>query len=226
MINTVIFDVDGTLLNTEIVYMRAWAEAGAARGFQVPWEALVETRAVNAAVAKARFQSYCGEDFPYEQLRVERVEISERLIRQIPVRELLMPHVHEALQWLKDQGYTLAAASSTDHAKTVEHLEHAGLLHYFSVIIGGDMVQKGKPEPDIFLKAAQQVGFAPEQCLVVGDSPADVFAAAAAGIPVVLIPDQVPVNEQTLPLSYKVLGGLDQLAETVQELEGAVCSIS
>ena len=80
MIKTIIFDVDGTLLDTEKIYMKAWAEAAKARGFEIPQEALLKTRAVNAKVAKATFQEYCGEDFPYDLLRTERVSIAEQMI--------------------------------------------------------------------------------------------------------------------------------------------------
>ena len=215
MIQTVIFDIDGTLLDTERIYMHAWKLAAAKNGYEIPQIALLKTRAVNAAVAKACFQSYCGADFPYEQIRLERVAIGEELIAGESPKTLLKPYAVEILQWLQSRGIRLAAATSTGYASTMEHLEHAGLTAYFSVIVTGDMVKKGKPEPDIFLEAAKRTGSEPGQCLVVGDSPADVLAASAAGIPVVLIPDQVPANEQTTALSRKVLSGLDELAEAM-----------
>ena len=118
-----------------------------------------------------------------------------------------------ALAALREMGYAMAVASSTDTAKTVAHLEHAGLLDWFSACIGGDQVRHSKPEPDIFLLAAQRLGAAPEDCVVVGDTPADVLAATAAGMRVVLIPDCVPANEQTTALSWKILSSLEELPE-------------
>ncbi len=217
MVDTVIFDVDGTLLDTERIYMRAWREAGAEFGYTVGQEVLLQTRAVSGEKARARFMEACGPDFPFEQARARRVEISEELIANAGAEQLLMPHAVQTLKWLGEKGYTLAVASSTGREKTVEHLEHAGLAGYFRAIVGGDMVERGKPEPDIFLMAAQLCGAAPERCVVVGDTPADVLAATAAGIPVVLIPDQVPANEQTTALSHRVLSGLEQLIQVLEE---------
>ena len=217
MKHCVIFDIDGTLLNTEVIYMRAWKEGGAELGFDVPDEALKKTRAVNSAQAMATFRAYCGEDFPYEIVRDRRVEIAERLIGETQGKDLQMIGAVQVLSWLKDRGICVAAASSTGKEKTLSHLEHAELLGFFDVIVGGDMVTKGKPNPDIFLKAAELAGICPENCIVVGDTPADVLAASAANIPVVLIPDQVPANEQTTALSMAVLSGLGQLQALIQK---------
>ena len=207
----IIFDVDGTLLNTETIYMRAWVEAAALHGFTMPDEALRKTRAVNAKKAEEVFRSYCGPDFSYETVRVDRVRIAEEWIESCPRDTLLMPFAEETLRWAKEQGYAVAAASSTGYEKTVEHLRHAKLLSYFDAIVGGDMVEKGKPAPDIFLKAAGLAGAQPQNCVVVGDTPADVFAAHAAGIRMILVPDQVKPNEETTPLCYKILSDLSFL---------------
>ena len=218
MVKTVIFDVDGTLLDSEKIYMGAWVKIGADRGYTIPQEALLGTRAVSSPVAEKVFKKYCGEDFPYEELLMARKGWIEEMFETTPPEILVFPHVADTLQWLKDKGYTLAAASSTPYEKTCKHLRHAGLYDFFTAIVCGDQVEHGKPAPDIFLKAAQLANTDPKDCVVVGDTPADVLGASAANIPVVLIPDQVPANEQTTALSLCILQNLSQIPETIKEL--------
>jgi len=215
MVKNFIFDVDGTLLDTERIYMEAWVKAGALFGYTVTDEALMKTRAVAVSVAIPVFQACCGADFPYEAVRKERVRIAEEIIAEAGADKLIKPGTPAVLQALRDAGYAMAVASSTDIAKTRSHLEHAGLLDWFPVAIGGDMVKQTKPNPDIFLLAAEKLGVDPKDCIVVGDTPADVLAGTAAGMQVILIPDCVPANEQTTALSWKILDSISQLPEAL-----------
>lgn len=211
MYKAVIFDVDGTLLDTEKIFMQAWREAGALFGYTITQDALLRTRAVSAKIAAEIFRETAGADFPYETIKQERIRIAEGIISASKPQELVKPGVKHVLEWMKKQGFKLAVASSTDYMKTCSHLKHADLWHYFEAAVGGDMVNAGKPEPDIFQKAAGLLNTATEDCLVVGDTPADVFAGSAAGMDVILIPDQVPANERTAALSRMILEHIGQL---------------
>ena len=220
MIKAVIFDVDGTLLDTERLYMQAWVEAGAAFGYTVPHEALMQTRAVRRTVAMEVFRKYCGADFPYDEILKERVRLAEIIIENTPADKVLMPYTKKLLSWLRQKGIKIAAATSTGKEKTDLHLAHVGLQDAFDIIVCGDMVAKGKPDPDIFLEAARRLQVSVDEAIVVGDTPADVFAGSAAGIRVVLIPDQVPANEQTSPLCWKILKDLSQVPDVITAQEG------
>lgn len=217
MKKSIIFDVDGTLLDTEKIFMEGWRQAGAKFGYNVTHEALMKTRAVAKAVAISVFRACCGEDFPYDTIWQERTKISEEIIEKSTPEQLWKPGVREVLDQLTAKGYRMAVASSTRQELTRAHLAHAGLLDYFQAVVTGDMVTNGKPAPDIFLLAAQKLGSEPKDCIVVGDTPADVFAGHAAGMEVYLIPDQVPANPDTIARSRRVLENLRQLLPALEE---------
>ena len=218
MIKAVIFDVDGTLLDTERIYVQAWQEAGKALGFDIPDSVMLRTRAISRVESKKIFTEALGESFPYEKTFEIRTTIAEELIHS--KKDLLRPGVLPTLDYLRDRKIPIAVASSTKLDKTVDHLEHAGLLSRFQVVVGGDMVPVTKPNPDIFLLAASMLGVSPENCLVVEDTPAGIQAAAAAGMLPVMIPDYVTPNEQTKALCYQVLPHMELL---IPILESVIC---
>ena len=206
MLKAVIFDVDGTLLDTERIYMQAWKAAAAEQGYVMPDRVLQMTRAVDAKVAARIFEEEIGNGFSYVKTRPIRVRIAEEIIaRESPI---LKPGVLELLAYLEEKGIRLAVASSTNTQTTREHLAASGIADRFEVIVGGDQIVNGKPHPDIFLRAAELLGEAPENCMVVEDSPSGIRAGAAAGMKVVLVPDQAAITQEIIDLSDLVLESL------------------
>jgi beta-phosphoglucomutase-like phosphatase (HAD superfamily) len=102
----------------------------------------------------------------------------------------------------------MAVATSTRTKRATEKLGDAGLLDYFKIVIGGDQVEQGKPDPEIYLKAASALSSAPSRCLALEDSANGVKAAVAAGMTVVQIPDLVPPSDELLQLGHIVLSSL------------------
>ena len=212
----VIFDVDGTLLDTERIYMQAWKDAAAELGYEITDELLRKTRAINVKEAARIFESEIGNGFSYDKTRVVRVRIAEEIIqRESPI---LKPGVTELLAFLQEKRIRLSVASSTHLKGTKEHLSESGILAPFEVVVGGDMVTKGKPNPDIFLKAAELLHLAPEECLVVEDSPAGIRAAHAAGMKAVLVPDQAAITQEIIEMSDVVLESLLDMPAYVEKL--------
>ena len=216
MLKAVIFDVDGTLLDTERIYMRAWKEAGKLHGYEVSDELLLKTRAVSTAVAAEIFEAEIGNGFSYSKCRVDRVRIAEEILAgETNIRK---PGVEELLEYLKEKGIEVAVASSTNIKMTREHLAHAGLGDAFPVMVGGDMVERGKPAPDIFLKAAELLGMEAEACMVIEDSPAGIQAASSAGMRAVMVPDCVKPTDEIRGMAYAVVESLRQVPALVETL--------
>lgn len=216
MIKAVIFDVDGTLLDTERIYMKAWKEAAAEAGYVMPDSVLQKTRAVNAKDAARIFEEEIGNGFSYQAVRPIRVRIAEEIIkRESPI---LKPGVLELLAFLEGKGIRLSVASSTNQQGTREHLAESRILDRFEVVVGGDMVTNGKPHPDIFLKAAEALSAAPEECIVVEDSPAGIRAAYAAGMKAVLVPDQAAITQEIIDMADVVLNSLLEMPTYLKTL--------
>ena len=216
MLKAVIFDVDGTLLDTERIYMQAWKDAAAELGYVITDELLRKTRAINVKDAAKIFEADIGNGFSYDKTRAVRVRIAEEIIkRESPI---LKPGVTELLDWLTERSIRLSVASSTHLKGTKEHLDESKILDRFEVVVGGDMVTKGKPNPDIFLKAAELLGLEPSECIVVEDSPAGIRAAVAAGMKAVLVPDQAAITQEIIDMSDAVLKSLHDMPAYVKEL--------
>ena len=110
------------------------------------------------------------------------------------------PGIRQLLGWLCEHHKNCAVVSST-HAKYVrKYLEYAGIDSYFKEVIGGDMVERSKPEPDIFLLGCEKTGVTPEEAVVLEDSENGIRSASRAGIATICVPDLKYPGEQVLPL--------------------------
>ena len=216
MLKAVIFDVDGTLLDTERIYMKAWKEAGKLHGYEVTDEVLLKTRAVNTAEAALIFESEIGNGFSYKKCRADRTRISEEMISK--EKHILKPGVKLLLGYLKENHILTAVASSTEIKMTREHLTSAGIADAFPVMVGGDMIRRGNPAPDIFLKAAELLGTDPEWCMAIEDSPAGIRAACQAGMKAVLVPDCVEPTEELKRMAYALAESLEEIPALIKPL--------
>jgi len=210
----VIFDVDGTLLDTESVHFDAWKEIGRRYGYEVPDETILATRGLTKQKSRSIFKAALGEAFPYDETIDERHTLEEEIIRERS--PLLKPGVLQLLEWLRGQGIPMAVASSTRIEATGAHLVWSGIDGYFSACVGGDMVSNSKPAPDIFLRAAELLGAAPEHCLVIEDAPHGVVAAHRAGMDCIVVPDLVQPNAESAGLAVQ-LESLERVAEYLEE---------
>lgn len=207
--NTVIFDMDGVLFDTERLCLKSWLEV--CTRHNIPDMAEVYPRCIgqNNADTKALVLAHYGADFPYEAFCQETSALFHAWVKQdgLPVKK----GVRELLAYLMAEHWSVGLASSTKYASVSAHLGQAGLADYFSVIVTGDMVEHSKPQPDIYLMACEKIGTVPAECFAIEDSPNGIRAAYRAGMKPIMVPDLVAPDDEMKALSHKIFADLTQV---------------
>ena len=214
-----LFDVDGTLLDSERIYMRGWQAAAAQLGFCLPDALMRRTRAIDPKIAARMMEAELGEGFSYEETRRLRLEIGEKMFEADG--RLLKPGAKALLETLRGMGVPAAAVTSTDAAHTARHLELAGIAHLLPVRVTADMVSRGKPYPDMYLMAARLLGVDPAECCGVEDSDAGLRAVHAAGARPILVPDLALVENTTRALAWRIVDSLEDILRDLPALLAA-----
>lgn len=196
----VLFDMDGLLLDTEKLYCRYWQEAANALGYPMTHRQALGMRALNSSAGEAKLKSYFGPQIDYRSVRQIRIQRMDAHIDRFGVEP--KPGIPELLSYLKDRKIRTAIASSSPVERIRRFMDPLGFTGLFDALCSGYDVPNGKPEPDIFLRAAGEIGIAPERCMVLEDSPSGLLAGSRAGCYPVMIPDQDQPDPDTLALLY------------------------
>lgn len=187
MIKAVIFDMDGLMIDSERVTYDGYVVECGKLGLKMEEEFYIRTLGLPLpTVFQMYFEQY-GSNFPMEQV-LDGVHqyMDERFRKEgVPVKEGL----RELLQYLKRHGYKTVIATSSNRDRVDRILGQTKLEEYFDSSICGDEIEKGKPNPDVFLKSCEKAGVKPEEAIVLEDSEAGIQAAYTAGIPVICVPD-------------------------------------
>jgi HAD superfamily hydrolase (TIGR01509 family) len=125
----------------------------------------------------------------------------------------LKPGIRELLDDLSARKIPLAVATSTRNPTAGQRLEEVGLLRYFSVLVTGDQITRGKPEPDIYLEAIRRLGLDAATSFALEDSPAGVRSAHAAGLQVIMVPDLVAPTPEIAALTFRIAMSLIEVRE-------------
>lgn len=211
-IKAIVFDMDGVIIDTEKYLTKYWCMAAREYGYPMELQHAFSIRSLQGKYASCKLKDIFGNEFDYEKVRNRRKELMNDHIMKNGIEG--KPYVREALEILKGKGYVLAIATSTDYERTKQYLSDIGVFSYFDTIVCANMVTNGKPDPDIYLYACEQLGLPPQECIAVEDSPNGVKSAVAAGVNVVMIPDLTEATEDELEHAI-VLENLKELADNV-----------
>lgn len=181
--SAIVFDCDGVLVDSEPISERSWAAVLADYGYAPTVEDFASTRGLASADTYRHFTERV--DLPPPDVVVAAVDALRW--HEYASGVAVFADARDAVQQLAMVGTPLAVASSSARHNLERKLEVAGLARYFDVVVSGDDVAAGKPAPDVYLAAAQQLRVDPSRCLAVEDALAGAEAAHAAGMRVVMV---------------------------------------
>lgn len=215
-VNGVIFDMDGIIFDTERISFRAWKKVCAEVGYEMEEEFYCNLIGRNFKGFSKIMMEKFGDEFPLESLYEKKIELQLEAIDKdgLPLKK----GIHELLDYLKENGYKVAVATSTTRNRAEEMLKIGGVLSKADYVICGDEVVNSKPDPEIFLKAAKKLGVDPKECIVLEDSGAGIEAAYSAGMLGINVPDMKKPDENMISKSYRIC---DSLLDVIDVLENA-----
>ena len=213
MIKAVIFDMDGILIDTEKWLNVYWQQAAKEAGFEVTREDGLAIRSLAGKYAGPYLRGIFGDSFDYEAIRERRKELMREHIAKYGIEK--KPGVDEILSYLAEKNMKRAVATATDPERTKQYLTQIGIYDKFDKIVSATTVENGKPQPDVYLYACEQIGEKPEDCIAVEDSPNGVLSAYRAGLSVVMVPDLTEPDEETEKMLYARIDTLSGLKEIV-----------
>jgi len=218
----VIFDLDGVLADSEPWWNQIDANLLAAYGVTYRGEYHRDVLGVSYRLAIEFYKKAFNLSVPTDEMIRKRAEIATDFFAK---RIGLFPSTTTVLEQLRHWDLRLAVATSSVSASARPFLNRHELTRYFEVIVTGEEVERGKPQPDIYLRTAEKLGLSPEVCLVVEDALSGIAAAKAANMRVAAIPDTRFVD----PRGYEkradyVLRNLSELPSLVAKLGTSIPS--
>ena len=214
MIEAVVFDLDGVLLDSEQVWDEVREELVKERGGR--WHEQAQTEMMG--MSSGEWSRYMHDELdlpePPEEISAEVVRRLDEVYRK---RLPLIDGAHEAVERLAAR-WPLGLASSSNREVIDLVLDLSGLARYFRVTVSSEEVPRGKPAPDVYLEAARGLGVPPDRCTAVEDSHNGIRSAKAAGMRVIAIPNQhYPPGKEALALADVTLGSLAELTPSIVE---------
>lgn len=220
MVSGIIFDMDGVLIDSERQSNEGWLWAAEQLGVDMPMWLIDSFKGAPAELCCKFFDDYYKGAIDYweaKELRTQHV-YKIRETEGIPFKK----GVKEVFEYIRNNGLKCAVATSTRRESAEKTLHKIGVWDYLDAVVYGDEVEHGKPEPDIFLRAAKAIGISPSEAVVVEDSINGIKAGYAADMRVVHIPDTIAIDDDIRKLTYMVCADLNGLIDVVESINKPV----
>lgn len=209
-----LFDMDGTLFDTERVFRESWKQLAKEYGVEYnpefPFAVCGTSGDDMLAVIRKYFPTI--DDVQFKKDCYDRVH----KVMNEGAAELLMPGVLEILEYFQKNGVKMAIASSSYHDQIYKNIVNAKIDKYFEAIIGGDDIENAKPHPEIFQKAAAALGLEARDCYAVEDGMNGIKSGAAAGAATIMVVDMTPANDEARQLCAGIYDSLGEMLDAIK----------
>lgn len=219
-VKAILFDMDGVIFDTERVYLEEWKQVFKKYGYKMKDEIYISVMGTGRENVKKVFKEYYGDDLPIEDMYVYKDILLNEAVSEnkIPLKTGAI----DILSYLKDNGYKTALATSAKRDRLEIQLHLADIKDKFDAIVCIDDVGKGKPNPDIFLLAAEKLGVEPSDCMVIEDSEAGIMAAFNAGMIPIHVKDLKEVSDTIMKHSAKQFDNLHEIKQYIIDNESTL----
>ncbi|MGM9911813.1 HAD family hydrolase [Floccifex sp.] len=211
--NTIIFDMDGTLFDTEQISLNAWYDVKEHFNLPITRDFCIQLIGRTRQSAQPIFKKYMPENWNEQEVYAYRKEkMNEFKLKNGPLPKT---DLHQLFNNIRLKGYRIALCSSSHRDAIDFNLKYEHLENSFDVIVDGSMTNHGKPAPDIYLKTAELLNIDPSQCLVIEDSKNGILSAHRAGMDVMMVIDLVQPDEEVKSIAYKIYNHLDDILKDI-----------
>ena len=215
-IKAVLFDMDGVIFDTEREYLQEWNKIFEKYGYEMKKEIYVSVMGRGRKKVKEIFKENFGNDLPIEKMYIEKDKMLKEAIEnnKVPLKQGAL----ELLEFLKKNGYKTALATSAKKDRVKSQVTHAKINNLFDAIVCADDIVNSKPDPEIFLKAAEKVNIKPENCVVIEDSEAGIRAAFNAGMIAFHVKDLKEADENIMKYCDKNFENLIEIKKYIENM--------
>ena len=204
MTKLAIFDVDGTLIDSESIYVKAALLNNKINNYNVPLNVIMNTIGRNRESVRQVVTDSQTKDFDYDTYRSKLMNLYDEDSLTLKKGAI------NILEYCKNHNILSAVATSTYKEKQLRILTQLDIAKYFDYMVFGDEIKNSKPAPDIYLNVYNHYNFKKEDILIFEDSRNGILSAHNAGIKVVYIKDVVDVEKEVVDLAYKSIKDLDE----------------